>query len=254
MAKPLANIGVAITRPTDQAIKLTQLIEDAGGHVISYPLIEISPLTDYTRFNLVIADIQQYDWIIFISSNAVENGMPHLLKQGIPPHLQFAAIGPATAKALADYGINKVLIPKGRFDSESLLSLPEMHDVQGKKIMVVRGVGGRELLAESLKARGAQVAFAECYRRINPQTNSDVLAQAFQNQQLHAIIVTSTEAMRHLIDLAGDSTWLKKVTLYVNHARIAEHPLQMGLVVKISAAPGDEAMMQTILNYSVSHT
>jgi uroporphyrinogen-III synthase len=246
-AAALANIGVAITRPLEQAQTLTQLIQDAGGTVISFPLIAISALNDYSQFNRVIADIQHYDWLIFISSNAVENGMPRLFKQGLPQHLRFAAIGPVTAQKLAEFGIEETLIPQGKFDSESLLSLPEMHAMQGKKVMIVRGVGGREVLAETLKARGAEVSFAECYQRINPQHNCEVLAQAYANKQLHSIVVTSSEAMRYLLDLAGNSVWLKQVTLCVNHARIAELPLSMGFKTVIAEAPGDAAMLNLLL-------
>jgi uroporphyrinogen-III synthase len=253
MAKPLANIGVAITRPIDQAKTLTKLIQDAGGTVISFPLIEIAPLSDYSQFTEVIANIQQYDWVIFISSNAVQNGMPQFIQQGLPSHIRFAAIGPVTATELNRFGVMQVLTPlshvqdgdksKVRFDSESLLALPEMQDVSDKKVMIVRGVGGREILADTLKARGAIVSFAECYQRINPQKNAELLAQAWQKQQLHAIVVTSTEAMRHLIDLAGNAKWLKAVTICVNHARIAETASELGLKVKVSEAVGDAQML-----------
>jgi uroporphyrinogen-III synthase len=241
--KPLAGIGVAITRPVEQAKKLTQRINNAGGHVIPFPLIEIVALDDYTQFEQEIANIHDYDWILFISSNAVQNSMPRLIKLGIPTQLQFAAIGPTTAESLKEFGIEKVLIPKDRFDSESLLSLPEMHQMQGKKVMIVRGIGGRDVLANTLMERGAQVTFAECYQRINPQQNCDVLAHAFAKQQLQRIVVTSSEAMRYLLAMAGDADWLKQVTLCVNHARVAEQPLAMDLKVKIANASGDGAML-----------
>lgn len=259
--KPLTGIGIAITRPIDQAKKLSQLISDAGGTPISFPLIEITALTDYSQFESVISTVNQYDWAIFISSNAVQNGMPRLLKQGFPTQLQFAAIGPVTAAELQIFGVKQVLTPlthakqgeetKVRFDSESLLALPEMQVMQGKKVMLFRGIGGRDVLAETLKSRGAIVTFAECYQRINPQTNCDLLAQLWAEKKLHGIVVTSSEAMRHLLDLARDSEWLKNVTLYVNHARIAELPLQLDLKVKIAHAPGDDAMLKELsLPYS----
>ena len=244
--QPLANIGVAITRPIDQAKNLTQLIQAAGGNIISFPLIKIAALDDYTAFDQVIADIASYDWILFISSNAVQNSMPRLIKIGIPSRLQFAAIGPTTAETLNGFGINKVLIPKDRFDSESLLSLPKMQDMQGKKVMLVRGIGGRDVLANTLTQRGATVTFAECYQRINPQSNCDVLAQAFAKQQLQRIVVTSSEAMRYLLDMAANAEWLKQVTICVNHARVAEQPLSIGLNVHIAHASGDEAMLETL--------
>jgi uroporphyrinogen-III synthase len=232
---PLAGVSVAITRPRDQAKKLTHLIESAGGHVILFPLIEIVALDDVSPFEHVIAKINDYDWVVFISSNAVQHGMPHLLKQTIP-------------RELKDFGVEDVLIPEGRFDSESLLSMPQLQDMQGKKVMIVRGVGGREVLADTLKSRGATVTFAECYQRINPQDNIELLAKAWSNEHLKAIVVTSSEAMRHLLDLAKDASWLKQVTLCVNHARIAEQPLAMGLKVKIAGAPGDEAMIKSLLS------
>ncbi len=246
--KPLNGIGIAITRPTDQANKLAELIRDTSGTPILFPLIEITPLDDYSQCDAVISTIADYDWAIFISSNAVQNGMPRLSKQGIPPNLQFAAIGPTTAKALAEFGISNVLSPKDRFDSESLLALPELQAMNGKKVMIFRGVGGREILAETLKARGAQVTFAECYQRINPQTDCDLLAQLWREKKLHGIVVTSSEAMRHLLDLAGDADWLKHATLFVNHARIAELPLHLGLKVRIADTLGDGAMLSLLVS------
>lgn len=257
--KPLTGIGIAITRPIDQAKKLSTLISQFGGTPISFPLIEITELTDYGQFESVISQVNQYDWAIFISSNAVQNGMPRLLKQGIPTQLQFAAIGPVTAAELQIFGVKQVLTPlshaklgdetKVRFDSESLLALPEMQAMQGKKVMLFRGIGGRDVLAETLKSRGAIVTFAECYQRINPQTNCDLLAQLWTEKKLHGVVVTSSEAMRHLLDLAGDSAWLKNVTLFVNHARIAELPLQLGLKVKVAHAPGDIGMLENIIPF-----
>ncbi len=255
--KPLSGLGIAITRPTDQAKKLSALIADAGGTPILFPLIEITPLTDYTQFESVIHAIDKYDWAIFISSNAVQNGMPRLVDIGIPAHLKFAAIGPVTASELLSFGVNQVLTPsshiqngdesKVRFDSESLLALPEMQAMQSKKVMIFRGIGGRDVLAESLKAHGAIVTFAECYQRINPQTNCDLLANLYSENKLHGIVITSSEGMRHLLDLADDAEWLKHITLFVNHARIAEQPLQMGLKVCVADAPGDDAMLASIM-------
>ena len=245
--KPLKNIGIAITRPIDQAKKLSALISEAGGTAILFPLIAITPLKDYSQFETVISEIETYDWAIFISSNAVQNGMPRLLIQGIPSNLNFAAIGPVTARELQSFSVKEVLIPNERFDSESLLALVKMQAMQNKKVMIFRGVGGREVLAETLKTRGAQVTFAECYQRINPQTNADLLANLYREKKMHGIVITSSEAMRHLLDLAGDADWLKKVTLFVNHARIADLPQQLGLMVLVANAPGDEAMLVSLL-------
>jgi uroporphyrinogen-III synthase len=237
---------IVITRPVDQAKKLASLITQAGGEPVLFPLIAISPLNDYRQFDAVISELNQYDWAIFISSNAVQNGMPRMVKLGIPPALKFAAIGPVTAQELQQFGVKQVLIPEGRFDSESLLALPDMHAMQGKKVIIVRGVGGREVLADTLRKRGAQVTFAECYQRVNPQTDCQYLTTLWAQKKLHGIVVTSSEAMRYLLDLAGNEPWLKQIPLFVNHARIAEQAITLELDVKVAEALGDDAMLATL--------
>ena len=250
----LKNRVIAITRPEGQATKLNKLVIDAGGTPVAYPLIAIAALENYSVFESTLPQLHEYDWAIFISSNAVQNAMPRLLAkvQAIPEHLKFAAIGPVTAGELMEFGVADVLTPKTRFDSEALLALPEMQEVAGQRIMIFRGVGGREVLADTLKERGATVAFAESYRRINPQTDVTSLTRLWQNKQLDAIVVTSSEAMRHLLELAGlqpagePPCWLQDVVLCVNHARIAEPALELGLKVFIAQAPGDDAMLQCL--------
>ncbi|MDP2248205.1 MAG: uroporphyrinogen-III synthase [Nitrosomonadales bacterium] len=249
----LSHKHVVITRPLGQAGKLKALIEAQGGEAVLFPLIAITPLDDYSVFDEILGTLERYDWIIFISSNAVQNGMPRLLKvfNELPKNLQFAAIGPVTAAELREFGVPHILIPEGRFDSESLLALPQMQNVGGKRCMIVRGVGGRDVLAETLTSRGAAVKFAECYQRVNPQTNAGLLHTLWQNKQLDALVVTSSEAMRHLLDLANDKTqvvhWLSDTAICVNHARIAEEVGNRQLNIHIAEAPGDEAMLQCLI-------
>lgn len=257
MFNTLKGMGIAVSRPVAQATKLNALIRENDGEAISFPLIDIVPLQDYSVFDNTIKALETTDLAIFISSNAVQNGMPRVLTQfgKLPTGLKFAAIGPVTASELMQMGAQQVLIPKNRFDSESLLSLPEMQAMQDKKVMIFRGIGGREMLADTLQARGAKVTFAECYRRINPQTNCLLLARLWQNQQLHAIVVTSSEAMRNLLDMThhGNDDWIRHIKICVNHARIAEEAV--GLQVSVADAPGDAAMLtclRTALSKSVA--
>ena len=257
MDNSLNGFGIAVTRPPDQAKRLCAAIEEQAGKAIVFPLIAIAPLDNYSVFDEAINQLQSVDWAIFISTNAVENALPRLIKKftSIPDNVKFAAIGQQTAKALAPYGVPEVLIPHTRFDSESLLALPEMHDVINKTVMIFRGVGGREVLADILKSRGAHVIFAESYRRINPQTSCAKLAQLWHKQQLHAIVVTSSEAMRHLLQMTnnGSDEWIRNIHICVNHARIAEAADTLALNISVADAPGDEAMLaclQSVLGYS----
>jgi uroporphyrinogen-III synthase len=254
--KLLNGFGIAVTRPVDQAQRLCLAIEQQGGTAILFPLIAIAPLEDYREFEQTITNLESATWAIFISTNAVDNAMPRLINKfgNVPENLKFAAIGHQTANQLGLYGVHDVLVPHTRFDSETLLALPEMHEVTGQTIMIFRGVGGREVLGDTLKARGAQIIFAESYRRVNPQANCAELDRLWRKQQLHAIVVTSSEAMRHLLQMThtGSETWIRNIHICVNHARIAEQANALGLQVHIADTPGDEAMLaclqQALLN------
>jgi uroporphyrinogen-III synthase len=247
----LAGRTIAITRPVEQARPLADLIRQHGGTPLLLPLIAIMPLENYSQFDACLNQLDSADWAIFISSNAVQQAMPRMLRHAPapPPGLRFAAIGASTAAELRKFGIRQVLTPQHRYDSEHLLALPEMQAVAGLHILIFRGQGGRELLAQTLSARGAEVVFAECYRRVNPQRNAGDLARLWQNKKLHALVVTSSEALRNLLEIAGDAAWLREALLCVNHERIAELAQQHGLRVALAEAPGDEGMLQCLIQH-----
>jgi uroporphyrinogen-III synthase len=245
----LAGVHIAVTRPPEQASRLTAAITAEGGQVISFPLLEIQGLQDLSAFHAAVTPLSQFDWAVFISSNAVQHGMPLLQQAGIPVQLKFAAIGPTTAASLQGFGIAEILTPLERFDSEALLALPALQQMQGQRVLIVRGVGGREVLAETLKQRGADVVFGECYRRVNPQSSAQGLAQAYDEGKLQGIVVTSSEALRFLMDLAQDAAWLKATPLFVNHARIAEQAKAAKLTVYCSGVSGDTAMLELLKSH-----
>ncbi len=246
--RPLAGCGIAITRPLEQAHALAELIRQQGGTPTLFPLLAIVPLADYTACDAAIAGLADCDWALFISGNAVEQAMPRIRRQfpQWPPRPRCAAVGPGSAAALARHGIHEVRIPAGRYDSESLLALPELQHMQGRRVMIFRGIGGRELLAQTLAERGAEVVLAECYRRDNPQADAGELARLWQNRRLQAIIVTSSEAMRNLLALAGDADWLRQTPICVNHARIAMLARQHGLQAAVADAPDDDGLLRCL--------
>lgn len=247
----LRNLGIAITRPAGQAENLATLIRAQGGDPVLFPLIAIAPLEDYAVFEQQLLALEQYDWAIFISYNAVQHALPRLLaaRGGLPSRPQFAAIGPATAAALTNFGVHATLIPPDRYDSESLLALPEMQHVVGQRIVIFRGVGGRDVLADTLTARGATVDYAECYRRINPQPDAGTLPLLWQRGKLQAAVVTSGEAMHSLLQISdhGQAAWLQGITVCVNHARIAELAQPLHLNIAVAEAPGDDAMLRCLI-------
>lgn len=202
VARPLAGVRVLITRPTAQAQHLTELIEQAGGEPVRFPALEIVAPRNETVLARVLAGIADFDLAIFISPNAVAHGLAHLKAHGgLPPRLAVAAIGRGTAKALTEAGIANVIQPAEGSDSESLLALPQLDDVAGMRIVIFRGEGGRELLGDTLRARGAEVVYAECYRRMRPTTDAAPLNARITAGGLDIVTVTSVETLQNLHDM-----------------------------------------------------
>lgn len=250
---PLAGYGIAITRPADQADSFATLIRAQGGEPILFPLLEISPLEDYAAFDRVTKNLGDYTWAIFISVNAVKYGVSRAIKNGDwPNHLKCVGVGPTTTAALANMGITDVLTPTHRFDSEGLLALPEMQAMAGQRVIIFRGMGGRNLIASTLRARGAEVNYAECYRRRNPQADAGDLPLLWQNKKLQGIVLTSSEALHNLIELASSrgalADWLCTTPIYASHPRISEQARTYGLEAYTASSPDDEAMLQCLLN------
>jgi len=193
--QPLAGLKLVVTRPREQAAQLVQRIEQAGGMPLLFPLLEIAPVQDAATLREQVARLAQFQLAIFISPNAVKYGTEAIRAAGeFPPDLRVATVGQGSAKALKELGISSVIAPVERFDSEGLLALPELQNVTGWRVMIFRGDGGRELLGETLGARGATVEYAACYRRSKPKWDAGSLLEAAPD----AITVTSSEALGYL--------------------------------------------------------
>lgn len=254
---PLAGLGILVTRPAHQSEHLAHLIREAGGNPILFPALEIVDIPDLQQLNALIDRLDQFDLAIFISPNAVNKAMNLIrARRSLPASLQVAAIGKGSAKVLAQYGVQDLITPQQRFDSEALLALPEMQAVAGKRIVIFRGDGGRELLGDELSRRGAHLEYAECYRRQKPQADNGKLLYLWARNELHAITVTSTEVLHNLFDLVGKlgQQWLKKTPVFVPHARIAEAAREMGLQQVFVTEAGDEGMVAGIAAWQISRT
>ena len=168
---PLAGRTIVVTRPQAQAAPLAAAISAAGGTPLVFPLLEISPAADPQPLAEAAARLAEYAVAAFVSPNAVEHALPVLLAHGTwPASLLPAAVGQGTLRALAAHGVGGCIAPTERFDSEALLALPELaaERVAGRHIAIFRGDGGRELLADTLRERGASVDCITCYRRSGP--------------------------------------------------------------------------------------
>ena len=250
--QPLAGKGIVVTRPAHQAPALARLIGAAGGRPILFPVIEIRDVEDPRPFLEMVDRLDEFDLAVFISPNAVSRAIPPILeRRALPPRLKVAAIGGASVRALAGYGVSGVIAPRDRYDSEALLELPELVAAPGMRVVIFRGQGGRELLGETLSARGAQVEYAECYRRARPDLDPAPLVAAWTSSKLDAITVTSSDGLRNLHEMVGESgrRHLLRTPLFAPHPRIAAtaHGLAIGKV--IVTGPGDEGLLAGLVAY-----
>jgi uroporphyrinogen-III synthase len=246
---PLAGLGILVTRPAHQAAHLAELIRQAGGNPILFPALEIVDLPDLKHLHALIERLEQFDLAIFISPNAVHKALNLIRAQReLPPHLKIAAIGKGSRKALEQFGVKDVIAPTQRFDSEALLERPELQHIAGLRIVIFRGDGGRELLGDVLMQRGAHLEYAECYRRQKPQADNSALCYLWARNELNAVTVTSTEALRNLYEIAGKlcQQWLKKTPVFVTHERIAQTARELGLEQVYVTEAGDEGIVASI--------
>lgn len=248
MAPDLAGCGVLVTRPAHQAEQLCRLVEQAGGRPIRFPLLAITGPADPAAVESRLRRLGDYRLLIFVSPNAVQRGMDLIERAGgLPAPLLLATVGKASAAALKiRSGRGPDLVPADGFDSEALLALPALQAVAGWRVLIVRGSGGRELLAETLRGRGAAVDYVEVYRRERAATGPALLGTD-PAATVHVAAITSGEALDHLDALIGDRLrpWLHRLPLVVVSERIAEAAHTLGFTgpIRISREPGDEAIV-----------
>ncbi|MDP2695602.1 MAG: uroporphyrinogen-III synthase [Gallionella sp.] len=250
---PLAGLKIAVTRPREQAAPLARRIEQAGGVPLLFPLLDIAPAADQAALHEQLDRLPQFDLAIFISPNAVQYGMAAIRTMGeLPQKLKIATVGQGSAKALRELGVADVIAPAERFDSEGLLALPELQDVDGWRVLIFRGDGGRELLGDTLRARGATVEYAACYRRSKPQQDAAVLLDAAPD----ALTVTSSEALGYLWQMLDEAQRDRMcgIPLFVPHQRIAELARRQGWRQVRPTDAGDDGLLSALIAWARQKT
>ncbi len=252
---PLAGRTIVVTRPQAQAAPLAEAIAAAGGNPLIFPLLEIAPASDPQPLVDAVQRLADYALAVFISPNAVDYALPAILKRGPwPAALLSAAVGQGTVRALAAHGVTGCIAPTERFDSEALLELPALADerVAGRRVAIFRGDGGRELLADTLRERGATVDCVTCYRRSGPSAGLAPLLSAWQEGRLDALTVSSSEGLRYLVERLDDEgrAFLQATPLFVPHFRIAENARALGLSNIILTAAADAGILAGLGAYN----
>jgi len=228
MSCNLQGLSVLVTRPANQADALCELIEQHHGRPIRFPAMEITAAPDTQQLRSDLASASQGDMLVFVSANAVQYAFP-LLPDSLPADLAIAAVGRATAGKLVEYGLDPDLLPKGPYNSEGLLALNELQDMQGKRVTIVRGNGGRSKLKDALEQRGARVVYAEVYHRLLPKRNPANLLTGW-NRIVDVVTVTSNESLDNLFTMLGreGQPKLESTPLLAISQRMARHAEALG--------------------------
>jgi len=249
MTLPLSGLGVLVTRPAGRAEGLLARLRELGADPVLFPTLDILPPADPIALARHLADLAIFDLAVFVSPTAVQYGLAGI--ESWPAGLRAAGVGQATAAALRAAGILPVLAPREGADSEHLLALPELADMAGRRVLIFRGEGGRELLANTLAARGATVDYAECYRRGLPVADPAPLLDAWRRGGIQAVTVLSSQGLDNLFTLLSeDNAGLIRATpLFAPHARIAEHAHALGITQAIATRPGETGLMEGLMEY-----
>ncbi|NJJ60390.1 uroporphyrinogen-III synthase [Pseudomonas sp. B14(2022)] len=214
---------VLLTRPAEESAALAAALSEAGILSSSLPLLDIEPLPVTPEQQAIFGDLGRYCAVIVVSKPAARLAIQQLDQAW--PQLSWFSVGAATAQVLADHGLC-VHYPQTGDDSEALLQLPALREAiarPGARVLILRGEGGRELLAERLREQGASVDYLELYRRFLPTYDTGVLTRRIQLERLNGLVVSSGQGFLHLQALAGpDWPQVAQLPLFVPSPRVAE--------------------------------
>lgn len=240
------TLKVLITRPADRGQKLTQQLQALGIIVTSQALFDYQNNSSQASLQQRLTN-QPNAMIIFVSVAAVTHA------NATWPIAHWAckalfAVGSATQAALQALTKQSIICPN-QHNSEGLLALPQLTQVRKQDIIIVRGDGGREYLAQQLKHRGANVSYIESYQRIW-RTFSNNIAKQWQARQINCIVITSNALLERVIHLSKhtNKNWRDNCLWIVASKRIAEHAKQLGLTKIINAnGANDQAILKALM-------
>jgi len=227
----LQGKNILVTRPAGQADDLIASIAAAGGLAIHCPVIEIVALADSDnkhkqQCKQQFMELDRFQHVIFISTNAVKFGLQWIDQYWpqLPIDIHWHGIGRSTTELLRDEGIpvnDKDAF--GAMNSEALLLQPDLQQLSDQKVLIVRGVGGRDHLQQVLQQRQARVEYAECYRREIAQPSTDLAQQILRNG-INTVCLNSGESVENFCQLAGShqSPLIRGLLVVVPGDRVAE--------------------------------
>lgn len=246
---PLSGYRILVTRPERQADEFVAAIESAGGLVVRFPVMQITGRSPHIIAE-DFASLPEPDIAIFVSRNAVDHGLPLIRDCGAT----FAAIGPATRTAIEAAGVKVAICPDNGFDSEHLLEQPALNDVRDRTVLIVRGESGRELIADTLRKRGADVCYLSAYRREirrAPTEELDSLDTRWAGGGIDCVTVMSVETLENLLHQLQPISLeqLRQTPLVAPGARVIQTALELipGISAVNASGPQTADMLSALI-------
>lgn len=219
-------MSILVTRPSPAGEQLVRRLGALGHVAFHAPLIDFAPGADLEKLPSALARLNEGDLVFALSQNAVNYANTVINRRGLqwPTLVAYYAIGRASALLMHKISGLSVDFPHDQEISESLLLLPNLQQLAGKRVIIMRGNGGRELLGDTLTERGALVSYYECYQRSPVYYNGNEQSAHWLNAKVDTLVVTSGEMLQQLYTLVPDdyrSTWLLCCRLIVVSERLA---------------------------------
>ena len=204
--RPLAGCRVLVSRAKKQAETLSSALRKLGCQVIEIPFIEIRKPTSYRPLDSALQNLANYNWLILTSVNGVEGLFERMAGKHLDAtalaHLKIAAIGPATKKAVEEFGLRVAVTPK-KYVAESVVAALQLR-VKGKRVLLVRAKVARDVIPRELRKAGAQVDVVEAYETVTPKSSEKRLRAVLAGaRKPHAITFTSSSTVRNFVNLLG---------------------------------------------------
>ena len=235
---PLFGRRIVITRAAEQASDVAETFRRLGADPIVLPTIEIRPPADYGPLDDAIERLEQYDWLIFTSRNGVARFVERLDQSQRDLRAvrgRIAAIGPATAAALRKLHLEPDVLPE-QFVAEGLLEVLAVEDWNRKRVLIPRAAQAREILPDTLRARGAQVDVPPAYETYQAEASRVRLkALTAGDSPPDWITVTSSSTVRNLVEMVGAEA-LRKTRLASIGPITSATARELGLEVAVEAA------------------
>lgn len=206
-ARPLNGRRIAVTRPGPQAASLIAGLSELGAEVLSCPTIRIAEAADPRPLLRALEGLDGYDWIVFTSANGVDRFWhqlgTHGAGPGLPAGMRVAAIGPATAEALERRGVHPQVVPEEYVAEAVADALTRVGEVDGRRILLPRAAGARQVLPERLRAAGAEVDEVVAYESVPDGDGISALRDGIEKGDVDMVTFTAASTVRHYVDAAG---------------------------------------------------